>query len=306
VYATLPPAGGRAAGTGRLRITAIARRAFDGPPEITRQAGHEAHLRRYLSDMLRPYGITLRDSVAGHSYGEMAAVLTGELAAPGQPVDLLVLAFAIPDIRPGRATATYLSEVCPGRPFAFAICDQGGAAAFTGLRLVGEYLRAGTCRRALLLVVEQAALPYHTGVPVEVPTGHTAVGLRCEPAGQVAVGRVRQHAEVAPQRAGDLLADALAEARGGVAGAGEVTLVTDARLAARLSGPTVGQVRVAPSGRPHTGVWWELAAALHRPAGTPSATAGERLLLASYDRQLRYLCLATIDRTSAPPQQVSR
>ena len=167
--------------------------------------------------------------------------------------------------------------MCPGRPFAFAICDQGGA----------------------------AALPYHTGVRVEVPTGHTAVGLRCEPAGQVAVGRVRQHADVALQRAGDLLADALAGARGGVAGAGEVTLVTDARLAARLSGPTVGQVRVAPSGRPHTGVWWELAAALRRPAVTApaGAPAGERLLLASYDRQLRYLCLATIDRTAA---QVSR
>jgi len=65
----------------------------------------------------------------------MAEALIRELVPADAPVDLIVLAFAVPDVRPGRATATYLSHVCPGNPLAFAVCDQGSAAAFTGLRL---------------------------------------------------------------------------------------------------------------------------------------------------------------------------
>ena len=89
----------------------------------------------------------------------MAEELIRSVVPPDEPVDVLVLAFAVPDARPGRATASYLSHVCPGEPLAFAICDQGSAAAFTGLRLIREYARTGGCARGLLLVVEQAILP---------------------------------------------------------------------------------------------------------------------------------------------------
>jgi 4-hydroxymandelate oxidase len=288
MYATGPATRGGPASGGPLRISAVARRAFDGPAGIAAAPGHHDHLHNYLSDLVRPYRLALADDLAaeeaGHSYGEMASVLIDELVADQQPVDLVVLAFAIPDVRPGRATATYLSELCPGSPLAFAICDQGAAAAFTGLRLVREYARTGGCRRALLLVVEQAALPYDAGLPVAIPTGHAAVGLRCEDAGPAEVGAVYQYADVAPQPAAALLAEALVAAG---TDDREVCLIADRQLVDDL--PRVpGRVRVAAAGTPHTGGWWELAALTARRAET-------RALLASYDRQLRYLCLATID-----------
>jgi 4-hydroxymandelate oxidase len=288
MYTTGPATRGAEAGGGPLRISAVAGRAFDGPAGIAAAPGHHDHLRTYLSDLVRPYRLALSDDLAadraGHSYGEMASVLIDELVADQQPVDLVVLAFAIPDVRPGRATATYLSELCPGSPLAFAICDQGPAAAFTGLRLVREYARSGGCRRALLLVVEQAALPYDAGLPVEIPTGHAAVGLRCEDAGLAEVGAVHQYADVAPQPAAALLAEALVAAG---TDDREVCLIADRQLIDDL--PRVPrQVRVAAAGTPHTGGWWELAALTARRAEA-------RVLLAGYDRQLRYLCLATID-----------
>ncbi|HKT04656.1 MAG TPA: 2-hydroxy-acid oxidase, partial [Rugosimonospora sp.] len=137
-------------------------RDFPGPAAVAAAPGHRAHLRGYLADLAAPYRVALRepmfDDACGQSYGEMAATLLAEVLPPDEAVDLLVLAFAVPDIRPGRSTATYLSHICPGRPLAFAICDQGAAAGFTGLRLILSYARDRERRRAVLLVVEQAAL----------------------------------------------------------------------------------------------------------------------------------------------------
>jgi 4-hydroxymandelate oxidase len=294
-YATGPAVRGDPPATCQPRISATARRSFHRPPEIAGRPGHQAHLHEYLSDLVRPYQLRLRQDgpgePTGHSYGEMAAALIAELAPPEAPVDLLVLAFAIPDVRPGRATATYLSQLCPGHPLAFAVCDQGPAAAFTGLRLAGAYAGTGDRQRALLLVVEQAALPYYAGLPVEVPAGHTAVGLRCDPTGAAEVSSLRQYAGVSADRVAGLVTAELAAA----GGSREVRLIADPQLAGALAGAEVpGQVRVVPAGRPHTGAWWELVGAL------ADAPAGQRLVLASYDHQLSYLCLSTIDVLSHP------
>lgn len=255
-----------------MYIRAVARRAFDAPPAIAAQPEHLPQLQTYLSDLVRPYGLPLLDGLAGHSYGEMGAALVAELVPSDRPVDLLVLAFAIPDVRPGRATALYLSHLCPGRPLAFAVCDQGSAAAFTGLRLVRAYLRSGEYQRGLLLVVEQAGLPYDTGLPADVPTAHTAVGLLCDSGGGPArVGSIRQFPGVAPERVADLVAGAQAGGGTLIATGGEL-LATDGELLA--------------SRRPLTGVWWDLAEALRSPG---------RVLLATHDPYLRYLSLSTID-----------
>src|SRR4029077_3226752 len=123
----------------------------------------------------------------GQSYGDMAAELIGSAVRADEPVDLLVLAFSIHDLRPGRPGAAYLSHVTPGAPMAFAICDQGSAAAFSGLRIAGEYASSAGIQRALLIVVEQAALPYDC--PVPVPAQHRGVAMlyadRAEPAARV-------------------------------------------------------------------------------------------------------------------------
>ena len=190
-----------------LYLVRAGRRAFDGPAEFLTDPANRARVGEYLADAAGPYA---RDVPAalfgeplspalGHSYGEMAEALIGPLVPADEPVDLLVLAFSIHDLRPGRQTAAYLSHVTPGAPMAFAICDQGSAAAFSALRIAREYASSAGIRRALLIVVEQAALPYDC--PVPVPSQHRGVAMlygdRAEPGGP---GRWRAPASGRPAR----------------------------------------------------------------------------------------------------------
>src|SRR2546421_2599393 len=129
-----------------LRVNRVDHRVFDGKSDLARDPA----LRAYLADLVGPYGLALRedllDAGAGHSYGEMAEPLIAAVVPAASPVDLLVLAYGIHDIRLGRATATYLASRCPGDPLSFAVCDQGVAAAFTAVRLIGAYAATGACR----------------------------------------------------------------------------------------------------------------------------------------------------------------
>jgi 4-hydroxymandelate oxidase len=252
------------------------RQTFAEPARLAADATNSARLHVYLTDMLAPYGQRLDRDVSGvgQSYGEMAESLIAEVVGPGDEVDLLVLAFAVPDLTPGRATATYLSHVCPGNPLAFAICDQGRAAAFTGLRIIREYLDTGGCRRALLVVVEQADLPYRTEPPAVLPAGHTGVALLLGTAveGPACLVAERTHPDLSVDEARTVVdRDLVAQ-----------TLIVGAALA---GGATA---RVADDGRPFTGVWCELADEI----GLPGA-ADRLVVLADYDDQLRYLCTAT-------------
>jgi hypothetical protein len=266
-------------------------RAFDGS---SASALHPM-LKTYLSDMLRPYRIPLAEDVlaagGGHSYGEMAGALLAELLPAAPPIDLVVFAFSVHDVVPGRSTAAHLSQLCPGHPMAFAVCDQGAAAPFTGLRLLREYTRAPGPERALLVVAEQAVLPYDPPAPTVVPGRHAAVALLFGPEG---VGRIESpalHTDVAPGQVGGLLAAGIAAA--GPDG-GQLTVVTGRGLAgheATLKGlHGVGEVVTAPPDQPCTGVWWELAERL--PGWL---AAGRRVLLADYEPGLRYLCLSAVD-----------
>jgi hypothetical protein len=265
--------------TGALYINRVERRTFAGDCEFLRAPHHRAAIGTYLSDLLQPHGLDLDEDLlaagAGHSYGEMGAELVGAVVGADEPVDLLVVAFAAPDVRPGRATATYLSHVCPGNPQSFAICDQGVAAAYTGLRLVREYVGSGACRRALLLLVEQATLHYKTPEPAAVPARHAGVALLCTgrpgAAGAVRLDAVRVRTEVAPEQASGLLATELA-------GHGPATtLVAGNGLD---PGDLPAGARRGPAGQPLTAAWWE-------PA------AGRPLMIADYEPALRYLCTAT-------------
>ncbi|GAA4687106.1 2-hydroxy-acid oxidase [Phytohabitans rumicis] len=255
-------------------LVRAARRAFPGPAARAAHPEHAPHLTAYLSDLVRPYGLALRQPAGGHSYGEMAAALVADTVPPHEPVDLLVLAFAVPDIRPGRATATYLSHICPGAPMAFAVCDQGAAAGFTGLRLIREYARTGGCRRALLLVVEQAGLPYDPAAPVALPTRHTGVALLCGDSGTAWLGPVRQ-VPMAPGQAGTAPPALPAD------------LDADTLILGNGLGPVPG-ARSAPSGQPYTGVWWTLAGELADPTA-------RRIVLADHDPVLGYLCTSTVE-----------
>lgn len=270
-------------------------RTFTGPAEFLADPANRARVGEYLADMARAYG---RDVPAalfrgppapalGHSYGEMAQALTGLAVSADEPVDLLVLAFSSHDLRPGRHTAAYLSHVTPGAPMAFAICDQGSAAAFSGLRIAREYVSSAGIRRVLLIVVEQSALPY--SCPVALPSQHRGVAMLYGDCAmpQARVADVRQHPGVPPGRVADLAAADLTEL---AANNDQVGLVLSDALAAVWTAPAAGRVRVIPPGQPSTGVWWELIGELTSDAGHPDI-----LVAADYDPGLRYLCLTAFD-----------
>jgi len=286
VFVSGPP--GPAAAGEPLYLAAAGRRVFAGGSA----AASDPALRDFLADLVRPYGVPLREDVLascdGQSYAEMAAALIAGTVPDSQPADLLMLSYLVPDVCPDRATASYLSSRCPGEPVAFALTDAGTAGTFTGLLLAREYLRAGGCQRVLLLVAEQAALGHHASGPAPLPECHAAVLLMLSSEGQARLTEVRQHPGITPARAPALLRRELAD----LAGAGPVTLVLGGELARQpVAGlPAAVRVRAAPAGQPGTGVWWEL-------AGNQAAwaAAGTRVVLADYDPGLGYLCLAAAD-----------
>ncbi|QMU76572.1 2-hydroxy-acid oxidase [Streptacidiphilus sp. PB12-B1b] len=278
-----------------LRISRVLSRAFDGRSETSL----DPDLRVFVSDLARPYGVPLREDLleqgVGHSYGEMAEGLLRESLPDGEPVDLLVLAVAIPDVRPGRSTAVYLSRYCPGAPLAFAVNDQGPAAAFTALRIAQDYQRTGAARRAAVLVLEQASLHYTPPVPVRVPDGHRAVLLVCEES-PVTELSIRQESQVAPGSVAEAVADRLA-----LLGP-EAVLVAGPGVGAPPSGSGWGAERTvsAPAGQPMTGVWSELA------LGLPGWREQRRpVLVADYDPDLGRLGLLAVGLPTAPTHRAA-
>ncbi|WP_371483643.1 hypothetical protein [Kitasatospora sp. NBC_00315] len=308
-------------------IRGAVRLAFPHPAALAADPVHTGRLRRYLTDLLRPYGRELDpgalgpDAVhrGGQVYGEMAEALIRATVPAGESVDLLVLAYSVPDITPGRATTTYLSHVCPGTPMAFAVSDQGPASAFTALRLVDAYARSGGLRRALLLVVEQDSLPYDPGVPVNMPTGSRGVALLFgEPLPGERVARISRAAtrtlpaDCSTVSSADASigspAAALATELGRLGllrddplgddllrddplrdDPATVTAILGATAAVGAAHRWPEGLRLADTGQPGTGVWWELAGELAEPPAGP-----HRLLLADYDAGARRLSLATV------------
>ncbi len=277
-----------------LQLVRAVRGTFTGPAEFLADPANRARVGAYLTDMARAYAREVPAArfaeppspPLGHSYGEMAQALIGQAVPADEPVDLLVLAFSVHDLRPGRQTAAYLSHLTPGAPMAFAVCDQGSAAAFSGLRIARAYASSAGIRRALLIVVEQAALPY--GCPVPVPSQHRGIAMLYGESAmpQARVADVRQHPGVAPGDAARLAAADLCEL---VASHHEVGLVVSDALATVWAAPAACRVRVMPPGQPSTGVWWGLIDELSSE-GRP-----DLLVAADYDPGLRYLCLTAFD-----------
>ncbi|HET7018261.1 MAG TPA: hypothetical protein VFI65_30365 [Streptosporangiaceae bacterium] len=273
---------------------------YTGSAQFLSDPGNRARVREYLADMARPYGVEVPAELAsaelGHSYGEMAEPLIAALVPAEEPVDLLVLAFSVHDLRPGRQTAAYLSHVTPGSPLAFAICDQGSAAAFTGLRIAREYVASAGARRALLIVVEQAALPYECQAPV--PSRHRAVAMlygdsQNSPA---RVTEVCQHPGVPPDQVGEL---ATKESARLTAGYGQARLVLGDSLAAAWPAFTDWPARVMPAGQPMTGVWWGIIDELGASYQGGEADDRSVVIAADYDPDLRYLSLAAVEKEPA-------
>ncbi|MFE6051348.1 hypothetical protein ACFQ6N_11355 [Kitasatospora sp. NPDC056446] len=274
-----------------LRITRVLARRFDGRSETSL----DPDLRVFVTDLVRPYGLPLREDLlgegVGHSYEELAAGLLGEALAEDEPVDLLILAFDTPDVRPGAPSSLAMSRSVPGTPLAFAVCDQGTASAFTALRLAADLHRTGACRRAVVVLAEQTALHYEPSQPVPLPQRHAAVVLVCEEAPGEGLD-VRQ----AP---GDPSPEETVRARAEKLGP-ETELLLDDGFGAGFGagsgfGPGPGDPEGPGSGpdglpaQPFTGLWARLAEHLPRwrEQGRPAVLAG-------YDRRLGVLSTLTL------------
>ena len=146
--------------------------------------------------------------------------------------------------------------------------------------------------RALLIVVEQAALPYSS--PATLPSQHRGVAMLFGDGAtsQARVAALRQHPGVPPGDAAGLAAADLVEL---AAGYHEVGLVLGDALAAEWATPVAGRVRVMPPGQPSTAVWSGLVDELASDGGHP-----DLLVAADYDPGLRYLCLTAFDTRTAP------
>lgn len=287
----------RGAAAAHPRIGRVAARRFAGRSELS----VDPDLRVYLSDLVRPYGVALREDLlergVGHTYGEMAEELIRETVPEDEPVDLLILAYAVHDVRPGRSTALYLGEVCPGRPMAFTVCDQGIAGPYTAVRLASEYLRTGDSMRALIIVAEQAALHYELPAQPEAPTlpdEHSAVAVLFEGVGTIGLSVVREHVGIAPADVPELLVAQISELATGIDHDRRMLILGGGLSKADADGLGIDRVIAAPAGRPCTGVWHELA-----QGHAQWSEQGDFVILADYDRQLRTLCLCTIETGGA-------
>ena len=253
-----------------LRVSAVHRRAFDGTGDAA------PRLYRFTSDLASPFGVGVRTDVLDRphpSYSMMADTMLHDAVAAsgGQEPDLVVLAYAIPEIDPRRCVATRLNHLAGGDPFGFAVSDQGTAAPFSALALIGAHLRSGGCRRAMLVVVEQADLPYEAPPGTALPGRDTAVALVFDAAGPARIAALRRRTAVT---------------------ASEVDEAIAAELAALPAGPAAVTVigrDPGPAGMLCTAPWWMLADHL-RPAAEP-----HRTVVVDHDASLGYLSLLAID-----------
>ncbi|MET9402478.1 hypothetical protein [Kitasatospora sp. NPDC002965] len=260
-----------------LGLTRVLARYTDGRSELSL----DPDLRVFVSDLVRPYGLPLREDLltegVGHAYEELAAGLLAEALGPDEPADLLIQAFDSPDIRPGAPTSLALSRSCAGTPTALALCDQGTATAFGALRAAVAYWRTGIGGRAVVVLAEQTALHYLPPEPVVLPERHCAVVLVCE-TGPGEDLTVHQESLMEPESAAK-------EVRRQAEALGADTAVL---LSAGLDVPDVDAIRT-PAGQPFTGLWSELAARL------PGWRDERRpVLLADLDRRLGVLSTLTL------------
>lgn len=145
----------------------------------------DAELIEYYEDLLGQFGLTVDkrrlDDGRNIGYPELAETVLAGLSVD-RP-DLILLAYAIPDLHPLKTVATHVNHLLGGQACSMALSEQGLQAPYTALRVAEAYHRGGNCDRALILVLEQTTLPYHDPLVHDTPLSDTAVALVLEPDG---------------------------------------------------------------------------------------------------------------------------
>ncbi|MCA2211341.1 hypothetical protein [Jidongwangia harbinensis] len=275
-----------------LRLVAAYDRGF-GPPGADRPGpGAE----EYLSDLVASGGGRFRPEIlraGGYTaFTTMARRLVDELGPGWSSVDLVILCHAVPDLDHRRFPGTFLTGALPAAPLGLTLCDQGSVVPFSALRVAGAYAATVPLRHILVLILDQATVPWHVADRTGLPATDRAVALLLEPA--PGPGRpglpLRQFPGVAPDEVGALLKAHLPDL------AGEhdrVRVIASPAVPADHLGSVASPVTVARPGQLCTAGWSQLAR-----AGRTRAPG--RTVLIGYDARLRHLCLAAVDSDEQP------
>jgi 4-hydroxymandelate oxidase len=254
-----------------------------GPADRYPDVNALAHYR----DLAAAFGVgfdpELLDKGNRNTFTTMCLATLAALGELAEPLDLVVLAHAVPDIDVTGFAASALSHRMSGEPPAFAVGDQGVATPFTALGIAAEYLRGDDTKRVLVVLLDQLTVPYRTPLPArQEPDTDAAVGLllAADPAAGGGLA-VHQIADVDPADVPTILPSMLREL---TATSAAPVVIAGSGLDAIRDLPDLGvPVVETPPGRPTTGLWCDLQV-------QPDAW----VIAIDYDRTLRYLCAAAI------------
>jgi hypothetical protein len=243
---------------------------------------YSANDKVYFSDLLALHGVPYRPELLGGTRTTFRDMMDGLLPALDRfrgDFGVAVQAYCTPDAEPGWPMP-YLSGTASPSGLLFAVSDQGPTAPFTALRVAADVADLDGAERALVVVMDQAAVQHGEPVPDRLrATRNSAVALVLDEAAAHGRVAVRYLTEVSSSGVRGILRHEL--------GAVPATVVCGQSLARYCDGP---EVYVAGPGLPCTGVWARLAAQLDR-----FRKAGTRTVVADYDEELGYLGLCAID-----------
>lgn len=142
---------------------------------------HDEDLHAYHRDLLAPFGLEVDLDLLKQStnigFGELTEELLRRVPEPVDRPDLLLLAYAIPDIYPLKTVTAHLNYLLGGVSRSFAVSEQGLRAPFTALRIAQAYHRSGRCASLALFVCDQTTLPYRDPLVHDTPLVDSAALL---------------------------------------------------------------------------------------------------------------------------------
>ena len=282
-----PPPPGSA---GPLRVEAVHGRTFGSSGPYT------PHDVDYFTDLLAMYGSApdaeLIDT-GRTTFREMVRGLLPDLRHLASGFDVAILAHVAPDAEPGWPGPA-LVEAVNGAGITFALSELGPTVSFAAVELVLGELYPAPRGRALVWLLDQAAVQHRACVPEGLRVDRSrAVVVSFSRDGAVG-GSTAAHA-VCPDRdaAAEWLEASLHAAAQGESG---LTVVCPPALLGLVCGlPSVGEVILGPAGQPCTGPW--SAFLDHLPDWR---RAGRRVALADYDQALGYAGLCVVDVAPLP------
>ncbi|WP_091051051.1 hypothetical protein [Micromonospora marina] len=123
---------------------------------------------RTIEGLLEPYGRSISPpSPTGRTFAAMGEGLLTDLERPLPHLDLIILAYAEPDITVAEVAGCYLADLCPGTPTGFSVSGSGVGAPFTALRILQAARAAGEIGDGAVFAFDQSASLYRAKADAE-------------------------------------------------------------------------------------------------------------------------------------------